>query len=160
MSQRLTEVQIRNYRSFENICVKLEPFTVFVGANGAGKSNFIDALAFVEDCLSENVEMAFRKRGGITEVRRYRGKGFPPKQIEFNLHLALADLAEANYRFGIGAESPGKFRIAYESCVLRYPLKATHQEYSYEVRAGKFIKEIPGIRPKISPDRLALCAAA
>ena len=47
MVPRIRMVQIKNYKSLADVSVELEPFTVFVGANGSGKSNFIEALAFV-----------------------------------------------------------------------------------------------------------------
>lgn len=44
---RVRQVQIRNYKSIGQATVSLENLTILVGANGAGKSNFLDALAFV-----------------------------------------------------------------------------------------------------------------
>lgn len=43
---KITEVRIRNFRSLENVNVKLDNFTVIVGENNSGKSNFIDAISF------------------------------------------------------------------------------------------------------------------
>ncbi|MEM7534357.1 MAG: AAA family ATPase [Chloroflexota bacterium] len=37
----ITEVHIQNYRSIWDAKVKLSPFTLLIGANGAGKSNFL-----------------------------------------------------------------------------------------------------------------------
>jgi predicted ATPase len=70
MIPSIHQVQIKNYKSIAQVSVNLERFTVFVGPNGSGKSNFIDALAFVQECLSESIELAFKNRGGIAAVRR------------------------------------------------------------------------------------------
>lgn len=150
------QVQIRNYKSLDQVVVNLEPFTALVGPNGAGKSNFIDALAFVKDCLSESIEMALKRRGGITAVRRYRGKGFPPRQMEFIFHLVLKNDLKAQFSFAIAAQSPRKFRVAKEYCSLQ----AKNRSYNYEVRDSKFIKPIHGINPKLKPDHLALFVAS
>ena len=40
----LTEVTIQNYRSIWTATVPLAPFTLLIGANGTGKSNFLRAL--------------------------------------------------------------------------------------------------------------------
>ncbi|MDI9408626.1 MAG: AAA family ATPase [Candidatus Pacebacteria bacterium] len=44
---KLEEVQIENYRCFENLTVKLHPrLNVIVGANGAGKSSLLEAICY------------------------------------------------------------------------------------------------------------------
>jgi len=40
----ITEVVVQNYRSVIDATVKLEPFTLLIGANGVGKSNFLRLL--------------------------------------------------------------------------------------------------------------------
>ncbi len=47
MIPRIREVRIGNDKSIEQAVVSLSGMTVLVGANGSGKSNFVDALAFV-----------------------------------------------------------------------------------------------------------------
>ena len=41
----ITEVYIKNYRSIVEATVKLSPFTLLIGANGTGKSNFLFMLS-------------------------------------------------------------------------------------------------------------------
>ena len=45
----LTRIVLRNYKSIGNCDVRLGSLTFLVGANGSGKSNFLDALHFVKD---------------------------------------------------------------------------------------------------------------
>ena len=40
----ITRVALRNYKSIAGCDVALAPLTILVGQNGAGKSNFLDAL--------------------------------------------------------------------------------------------------------------------
>ncbi|OGO50814.1 MAG: hypothetical protein A2148_03825 [Chloroflexi bacterium RBG_16_68_14] len=155
MIPSIQRVQIRNYKSIGQASVVLEPFTVFVGPNGAGKSNFIDALAFVQECLSESIELAFKNRGGIGAVRR-RSAGHPT-HIGIGLSVKLDSEMFADYAFEIAAKPTERFSVAKERCVVRQFMKYEHH---FEVRNGEFSKEIPGIRPKVSPDRLALFAAS
>lgn len=155
MIPSIQQVKIKNYKSIAQISVNLEPFTVLVGPNGAGKSNFIDALAFVQECLSESIELAFKNRGGIAAVRRISA-GHPTHiTIRFVLNLH-ADLF-ADYVFEIAAKPKEKFSVARERCVVQ---KLMGESHSFEIRDGKFTTEIPGIRPKVAPDRLALFAAS
>lgn len=41
---KITEVRVRNFRSLRNVNITLDWFTVLIGENNAGKSNFIDAI--------------------------------------------------------------------------------------------------------------------
>jgi putative ATP-dependent endonuclease of the OLD family len=47
MNIMIKEVRIRNFRSLENANVKLEPLTLLVGQNNAGKTSFLRALQLV-----------------------------------------------------------------------------------------------------------------
>ena len=47
----LTRVKLRNYKSIARCDVELGPLAILVGPNAAGKSNFLDALAFTHDAL-------------------------------------------------------------------------------------------------------------
>ncbi|MFC1835088.1 AAA family ATPase, partial [Thermodesulfobacteriota bacterium] len=68
MIPRIKTVQIKNYKSLASVSVDLEPLTIFVGPNASGKSNFMDALAFVQECVSESVEVALKRRGGLGRI--------------------------------------------------------------------------------------------
>jgi predicted ATPase len=152
---RLRRVHIRNYKSISQVTVDLGPLTIFVGANGAGKSNFIDALAFVSECLSDSVELAFKNRGGIGAVRRRSGGH--PTHIGIRLAIDLPDGLVADYAFVIAAEKGERFSVSRERCHIK-PLM--EEPVSFDVRNGEFTKQIPGIRSRVSPDRLALFAAS
>ena len=151
----ITRIQIRNYKSISQAVVDLNRLTVFVGPNGAGKSNFLDAVAFIQECLSESVELAFKHRGGRGAVRR-RSAGHPT-HIGIRLDINLHDNSTASYAFEIAAKPPERFRIAREKCEIQRFMKETQ---GFEVQDGQFKKEISGIRPKVSIDRLALFAAS
>lgn len=148
-------VFIRNYKSIGQAATTLEPLTALVGPNGAGKSNFVDSLAFVQECLSESIELAFKNRGGIAAVRR-RSAGHPT-HIGVRLIIELGDGHTADYAFEIAAKPTERFSIARERCVVQTFMGS---EIAFEVRDGQFVREIQGIRPRVSPDRLALFAAS
>jgi len=44
----ISELKIRNFKSLESIDLKLGHFNLLVGANASGKSNFLDALRFLQ----------------------------------------------------------------------------------------------------------------
>jgi len=151
----IRQVYIRNYKSIGQACVTLEGVTVLVGQNGAGKSNFVDALSFVTDVLKDGLDLAFKNRGGIGAVRRRSGGH--PNHIEIRLGIELEKDISAEYSFKIAAKPGERYGIAEENCAVHRLLK---REDVFQVKDGKFTKEIPGIKPKIEPDRLALFASS
>lgn len=155
MIPRIRKVHIQNYKSIARASATLEPFTALVGPNGAGKSNFVDALAFVQESLSESIELAFKNRGGIGAVRRISGGH--PTHVGIRLIMDLDDGLSADYAFEIAAKPTERFRVARERCVIS---RFMGDEVGFEIENGKFKKAIPGIRPQVAPDRLALFAAS
>jgi len=79
-------VEVRNFRSIEDITVDLAPFTVVVGPNGSGKSNFADVPVFARDILTD-ASAAIQNRGGIASVRRWR----PSRPNDVTLDMRTAD---------------------------------------------------------------------
>ncbi len=46
----LKKITLRNFKSFRDSTFELGPLTLMVGANAGGKSNFVDALRFLQGC--------------------------------------------------------------------------------------------------------------
>jgi len=152
---RISQVHIKDYKSIARATVELGDLCVLVGPNGAGKSNFVDALSFVHDCLAQSVDLAFANRGGIAAVRRL-STGHPT-HIGIRMIIELSDEVSADYSFEIAARPTGRFEVARERCAVRHVLG--HDDV-FEVRSGVFVREIPGIKPRLEPDRLTLYAAS
>lgn len=64
----LRRVRIRGYKSIAFCDVTLEPLTILVGRNASGKSNFLDALAFLRDVVVKGVRQAVHDHGGADAV--------------------------------------------------------------------------------------------
>src|SRR3954468_24013543 len=58
----LRRVRIRGYKSIAFCDIRLQPLTILVGRNAAGKSNFLDALAFLRDVMKVGVAEAVKIR--------------------------------------------------------------------------------------------------
>jgi len=65
----IEEISIKNYRVLRNVTLKgIQPFSVFLGPNGSGKTTFFDVIGFLSDCLTTNVRKALDSRGRFQEV--------------------------------------------------------------------------------------------
>lgn len=156
MAILVERVRIQNYKSIGRADVTLDDLTVLVGRNGAGKSNFIDAVAFVAEALSTTLEQAIRARGGMNEVRR-RSSGHPT-HFGIRLDLCLPD-AVAGYGFRIASEKDGGFSVAREKArVQGQPLGTVE----FETRRGELVFDADGtVRDvKRSSDHLLLQAVS
>ncbi len=74
----LTRVQIRDYKSIATADIHLGTFTILVGRNGSGKSNFLDALRLIADGLQDSPELF---PGQKTRDRRDQKAAFPDRRL-------------------------------------------------------------------------------
>ena len=68
----LKRIQFKNWRSLRDVEIDdLQPITVFIGANSSGKSNIVEALAFMRRALPDEHNPAnqfFIDREGVKTV--------------------------------------------------------------------------------------------
>jgi predicted ATPase len=82
----LKHIAIRNYKSLRNVSLFPKSFSVFVGRNGSGKSNFADALDFVSTAYSDGLEHAVARKGGYENIA-HRKERRSRSAISFELQL-------------------------------------------------------------------------
>jgi predicted ATPase len=64
----ITTIRIDHYKSVAQASLRLEKTSVLVGSNSAGKSNFIDAIAFLRDAVVHSLEQSVSDRHGIDSI--------------------------------------------------------------------------------------------
>jgi predicted ATPase len=153
-SSFLTRVSLRNYKSIAACDVKLSSLTYLVGANGSGKSNFIDALHFVRDALNGSLDNAINERGGLSEVRR-RSSGHPT-HFGIRLEFRLQSGETGHYVFTIGALPSGGYEVQREECSVGGVGKGPY----FCLEHGKLIRSSEPTFPTVTADRLALVSAS
>jgi predicted ATPase len=151
----LRRVALNNYMSIARCSLKLRSLNFLVGQNGAGKSNFLDALRFTADALNTSVEHALRERGGIGEVRR-RSAGHPTN-FGVRLEWSLPSGDHGVYAFRIGAKPQGAFEVQQEVCIVNFANLAA-ESARYEVRSGQVHACSMSSPPAAASDRLFLVA--
>lgn len=155
----LERVRVSNYKSIDRCDVTFRPLTVLVGRNGAGKSNFLDALRFVADSLQTSLDHAIKSRGGIDAVRR-KSTGHP-RNFAIDLLINVPEARVARYRFEIAARARGGFAVKREW--LEVTKANGEREAEYKVRlTDDGEPEVSGLvqSPPVARDRLYLVTAA
>src|SRR2546423_671247 len=82
----LRRVRIRGYKSIAFCDVTLEPLTILVGRNASGKSNFLDALAFLRDLMEMRATEAVNERKGWRSIYCRNG---PTPNIEMGFEATF-----------------------------------------------------------------------
>ena len=150
----MTRVVLRNYKSIAACDVRLAPLTFLVGANGAGKSNFLDALHLVRDGLTGSLDNALNERGGLAQVRR-RSSGHPTN-FGIRLEFGLANGEPCHYSFRVGALPNGNYEVQAEECAIGGTGKGPY----FKLERGSLISASESAFPAVTADRLALVSAS
>lgn len=154
MQPFLTRVILKNYKSIAGCDVRLPSLCFLVGRNGAGKSNFLDALRLVSDALNTSLDHALRDRSGIGEVRR-RSSGHPT-HFGIRLEFRLPDGSYGFYAFRVGSQRQGGFEVQQEECRVYENTALDASEVCYTVESGVVTSASIATPPAAKSDRLYL----
>lgn len=155
-SIHIKRVSLRNYKSIALCSVELGEINVLVGRNGAGKSNFLDALRFVRDSLEYSLDYAIKTRSGVDNVRR-RSTGHPHNFL-IQLDVRLSGAYEAKYGFEISVAKRGGAFVKKEHLDI-FNSKGEKCAF-YKVGDGVVESASFKTMPPVSRDRLYLTNAA
>lgn len=153
----IRRVAIRNYKSIAACDVRLAQLMFLVGANGSGKSNFLDAFRFVGDSLRNSLDHALRERGTIKEVRRRSGGH--PNNFSLRFKFVLPSGQSGHYEFRVGAKPAGGYEVQNEECRIHAATGLGSDDF-FHVQSGKVLASSFKEGPATLPDRLYLVAAS
>ena len=92
----IKEIQIENFKSIQSLNLELGRLNVFIGANGSGKSNILEAIAFGSAAIHDKLDSEFLYARGVrkTDTRLIKS-GFDnshsSKSIDINLKFENED---------------------------------------------------------------------
>jgi predicted ATPase len=108
MSAPLSSLTIRGFRSIRSLdAFPLDKLNVLVGANGAGKSNFVDFFRMLR-AMAEEALQGFTRENGGADGFFFDGPKVTP---EMTAHLKFG---QNEYRFALKAEVNGSMTIVRE----------------------------------------------
>lgn len=95
------ELRLRNFRAFEDARLTLSDLTFLVGRNGAGKSSILDAVALMQEAVSDSLVNALDRRGGLEGVRRQLSSEVPSRMgIAIAMRVVLPGGARTRAVYG------------------------------------------------------------
>lgn len=81
----LDRIQIKGFKSIREMDLELRPLNVLIGANGAGKTNFITAFELLNQIVEQNLQFFVSKSGGADALLHYGQK--ETSEIVLRLHF-------------------------------------------------------------------------
>lgn len=148
----IRRVRLRNYKSIVDCDVELRRFTILVGRNGSGKSNFLDAISFLSDSLNTSLRHAVETRGRFRSLLPQSDEK-TEAAIELLVSFHLPQGQRVDYEITVANQEGDPFNrleqlVVHESNVTRAIFKSV---------GGKLASEVHDLsKLKIPNDSLAL----
>jgi predicted ATPase len=114
MSLPVREFSASGYRSLQRIAYPMSHLDVFVGANGAGKSNLYRALELLRAAAANTIGRDIAAEGLDRAMWAGARKGGGPSRMTFAVDLAQPDRLEASCRYEIEIGYPPPVSAAFE----------------------------------------------
>ena len=73
----LREISVRGYKSIKDQTIALGPMNVLIGANGAGKSNFVSFFKLLNEMMGRRLQEFIGASGGAQSILHYGPKRTP-----------------------------------------------------------------------------------
>ncbi len=128
----IRRIAIRGYKSLQGVDLPLEPLTIVVGPNAAGKSNLLDAIGLLSRTAQSDLQSAFTDHRGeplrsfTFDERGIEGlieRGTASFQIEVDIELSSTTVARVNRTITETREGHEPSRALVREKLLRYTLK-------------------------------------
>jgi predicted ATPase len=126
----LEELRLLSFRAFGTARLRFSDLTFLVGRNGAGKSSLLDAIELLREALSDNLENALDRRGGLLKVRRVSAAGAAPSlgvAVVLGLHFPGGRRTRAIYGFELTGAA-GSAAYGVRECLRLHPEGASFFE--------------------------------
>ena len=114
----ISHIEIRGFRSLEDISLELSPLTVLIGANGAGKSNFIKFFELLHWLMDRRSLAQWITREGGADDNLFMGSRETEK-LFWHLGLHTQD-TEGHYQYEAAASLTSTNQLQFESEHYRY----------------------------------------
>lgn len=112
----ITRLEIDGFKSLQGFAIDLDPLTVLIGPNSAGKSNILEALALLSRLATHPISDAFN-----------RGRGRPSDQFTRTGTTTAEKMTFAVEFLGYGQYQSGQTPVPYRQSRYRYELTIARQ---------------------------------
>ena len=121
----MTQIQTLSVKGYKSIAkledFALRPLNILIGANGAGKSNFIGLFRFLAAVVGDNFPVDVQKWGGPEALLHYGSKVTPQMDLEivFSVSAGATSKYENGYRLALAATQDNRLVFSREEPTVR-----------------------------------------
>ncbi len=155
----LRQMRVMGFRSISFQDVDFDNPTFVVGRNGSGKSNVVDAFAFLSEAMASPLQAVIERRGGFSAVsHRSSARGRPSNlTLRVVLENPDSDTTEARYYIDLRPRKGYDFEVAQETCAVMRS-DGSHAWFDRRTVKGSTVwpSEAESLSPDIEPNALAL----
>jgi predicted ATPase len=98
----IREIKIKNYKSIDKLKLDLGRVNVFIGENGCGKSNILEAIALGSAAANDKVDNEFLFPRGIRVTEpKFMKSAFNSKQLNQDISISFTDDNKQEFIFNL-----------------------------------------------------------
>ncbi|MFQ5456653.1 MAG: AAA family ATPase [Nitrospirota bacterium] len=141
----IKRIKISNFKSFRELELSLDRFSLLIGANASGKSNFIQIFRFLRDIANHDMDNAISMQGGCDYLRNI-GIG---SSMDFSLEI----LFDTDFEFAVGSAEKEKrgIKIKVYEAIYKFSLKFSKKGLGYEITKDELIQRCRLVRLERQP---------
>ena len=138
-------IRINGYKSFKNLSVQLRPINLLIGANGAGKSNFLSLFEMLGNIYEKRLAAYVAQVGGVDKLL-YQGRKVTEQidlELRQNQKFYQLSLMESDGKLIVQNEAVGteNFPALFESVnINQYSDESKLKEYM-STKTGEYLNE-------------------
>lgn len=131
---RIETISIKGFRRLQNIELEMRNLTVMIGANGSGKTSFLDVMSVLAASASGNLQNILQLKGGLNEILT-RGKA---QELEIAVSMQIPEKQPLNYSLNLSTKGLS-YQIREENLTQQSDLNAP-EPFKYIESRGLDIK--------------------
>ncbi len=118
---KLEKISIKGYRRLQQVDLEMRDLVVMIGANGSGKTSFLDAMSMLAASASGKLHESLQSKGGLNEILT-RGRS---DKLQIGILAKALDQEDLTYSLAISPKG-----LAYEITqehLTKQPISATEK---------------------------------
>jgi predicted ATPase len=154
----IEKLHLRNFKSIQDEIVTFSNPLILVGRNDSGKTNFLNALSFLSECMESPLRAVVERLGGFTQLSNIHNIGLDTSyeaHVYLRADFNLGRKQRGHYAFTLGfvPGSANDFDVQHEQCVVA---DASGQDIWFDRENGNFRTNVPGLGLLLDTQALAM----
>lgn len=119
---RISRLKINGYKRLHNIDLEMRPLMVMIGANGIGKTSFLEVFKLLQASLTGSLASKLSKMGGFSQILTKGKSGSFVKEMSFALEMDMNLPEHEPLKYELHLEEKGTaYAISSETLTQKIP---------------------------------------